>query len=66
MEKEQQENPQKKKNIWDLISGIAFVGIGGYRIYTHFFTDEILSNLRLFFAVAFIGFGIYSLYKYSK
>ncbi|TYB77322.1 hypothetical protein ES677_01060 [Bizionia gelidisalsuginis] len=66
METEHNEVPQKKKNIWDLISGIAFIGLGGYRFYSHFLTEATLSNLRLVFAAAFLGFGIYNLYKYTK
>ena len=66
METEHNEVPQKKKNIWELVSGIAFLGLGGYRLYSHFLTEVTVSNLRLLFAVAFIGFGIYSLYKYYK
>jgi len=66
METEHNEVPQKKKNIWDLVSGIAFIALSGYRLYTHFLTEEALSNLRLLFALAFMGFGVYSLYKYFK
>ncbi|WP_290701502.1 hypothetical protein [Lacinutrix sp.] len=55
----------QQKSIWSLVAGIAFLGIGSYRIYNHFFSDSIsYGNFRLILAVAFIGYGAYRIYNY--
>ena len=62
---ETENNQPKQKNMWSLIAGIAFIGIGGYRIYNHLFSDSIsYGNFRLILAVALIGYGLYKLYRY--
>jgi len=55
----------QKRNIWNLILGIIFLGYGTYRVYTlsSDFNENILGFIL---AIAFIGFGIYDLWKYYK
>ena len=60
------ENKQpNKKSIWSLVAGIAFVVIGGYRIYNHLYIDTVdYGSFRLILAVVFIGYGVYRIYNY--
>lgn len=55
--------PQKKKNIFNLIIGVAFIGYGSYRLFTYFNGAE-YSTFRLVIAVGFIILGVYDLYKF--
>ena len=56
-----------QKNKFKLIAGIAFIAIGGYRIYNHLFTDTVnYGNFRLILAAIFIGYGAYTIYNYLK
>jgi hypothetical protein len=62
-----QKNKIKQKNIWTLIAGLAFVAIGGYRIYNHLYVDSVdYGNFRLILAAVFIAYGAYSIYNYLK
>lgn len=62
---ETQNNNPNQKSIWALIAGLAFLGIGSYRIYNHFYSEDIsYGSFRLILAVAFIGYGAYRLYNY--
>lgn len=55
----------QQKNIWSLVAGILFVGLGSYRVYGHFFSEGVdYGNFRLILAVAFIGYGLFRLYGY--
>lgn len=57
--------PPPKKNIWNLVLGIAFIGYGSYRVYT--LSNDIESNVLGFvLGIGFIAFGIYDLWKYNK
>ncbi|WP_044398569.1 hypothetical protein [Lacinutrix sp. Hel_I_90] len=65
MENKNIENQPKSRNTWSLIAGIAFVGLGSYRVYNHFFIPDTSSNnFRLLLAIVFIGYGLYRLYTY--
>jgi hypothetical protein len=55
--------PEKKRNIWQLVLGIAFIGYGGYRLYYRLNSPE-EDVLGIILAVGFIAFGIYDLYRY--
>ncbi|CAN5387974.1 hypothetical protein BH23BAC2_BH23BAC2_21800 [soil metagenome] len=58
-------NPPSRKNIWNLILGILFVGYGSYRLYS--LSNDIEGNvLGFILAIAFIAFGFYDLWKYNK
>ncbi len=57
------EQEPAKRNIWNLLLGIAFTGYGSYRIYHHLNSVEI-DKFGLFLAIAFVGLGLYDLYKY--
>ena len=64
---ETQNDKPKQKKIISLIAGIAFIGVGGYRIYNHLFIDTInYGNFRLIFAAVLIGYGAYRIYNYLK
>ncbi|HSJ12671.1 MAG TPA: hypothetical protein VK916_08280 [Gillisia sp.] len=57
--------PAPRKNIWNLVLGIAFIGYGTYRVYT--LSSDIESNVLGFvLGIGFIAFGIYDLWKYNK
>ncbi len=57
--------PTPRKNIWNLVLGIAFIGYGSYRVYT--LSNDIEANVLGFvLGIGFIGFGIYDLWKYNK
>ncbi|MFD1095318.1 hypothetical protein [Salegentibacter chungangensis] len=58
-------NPTGKRNIWNLVLGIAFLLYGSYRIYDYTVTIE-KDTFRLILAIGFVLFGIYDLYKYYK
>ncbi|QED37558.1 hypothetical protein FK178_07380 [Antarcticibacterium arcticum] len=57
--------PPPRKNIWNLVLGIAFIGYGSYRVYT--LSNDIESNVLGFvLGIGFIAFGLYDLWKYNK
>jgi len=58
------ENQTPKKNIFILISGLIFSGLGTYIVYKHFFNNETVTTLRLVLAMVMIGYGGYRLYNY--
>jgi len=59
----EQQNPPKRRNLFNLVIGLAFVGYGSYRLFTYFNGAE-YSTFRLVIAVGFVILGIYDLYKY--
>jgi hypothetical protein len=59
-------SPKNNKNIFNLLLGFLFIGVGGYRLYSHYFTETVYSNFRLVLSILLIGFGINSFYKYFK
>ncbi len=56
----------KQKNVFNLLLGLIFIGVGGFRVYTHYFTEVTYSNLRLILSILLIGLGINSFYRYFK
>lgn len=58
-------NSPKKRNIFNLIIGLAFVGYGTYRLFTYFRGTE-YSTFRLVISVGFVILGIYDLYKFYR
>lgn len=55
--------PEKKRNVWNLVLGIIFLVYGVYRVYA--LSGNIQENsLGFILAIGFIAFGIYDLYKY--
>ncbi|HKJ49757.1 MAG TPA: hypothetical protein VJ973_11735 [Christiangramia sp.] len=59
----QEEKP--KRNIWNLVLGIIFIGYGSFRLYQKMQTSE-SDSFGLILAIGFIAFGIYDLWKYYK
>jgi len=59
------EEPQPKRNIWNLVLGIVFLAYGSFRLYQKTQLQE-PDNFGMVIAVGFIIFGIYDLYKYYK
>lgn len=60
------ENESPKRNIWNLVLGILFLGYGSFRLYQKTATEEASDTFGIVLAVGFILFGIYDLYKYYK
>lgn len=58
------ENQTPKKNIFILISGLIFSGLGSYIVYNHFFENDTVTTMRLVLAIAMIAYGAYRLYNY--
>lgn len=54
-----------RKNIFNLVIGIAFLSYGSYRLYFYFSGEE-LSNFRLIIAIGFVVLGAFDLYKYFR
>ncbi|UZH55273.1 hypothetical protein JRG66_15205 [Salinimicrobium tongyeongense] len=52
-----------RKNYFSLVVGIAFIGYGGYRIYT-FLTGAEYTTFRIIIAIGFIVLGGFDLYKF--
>ncbi|WP_339875524.1 hypothetical protein [Olleya marilimosa] len=50
----------------NLILGIVFIAYGVFRIYQHLNENLTPNTIRLIIAIAFIGSGGYSIYKYFK
>ena len=59
------ENVPQKKNYFNLILGIAFVGYGGYRLYS-FTQGAPYSTFRIIIAIGFVLLGSWDLYKFSN
>ena len=54
-----------KRNIWNLVLGLVFLGYGCYKLYT--LSNSLESDtLGLILGIGFIAFGIYDLWKYYK
>lgn len=60
------EKEQTKRNIWNLVLGILFLGYGSFRLYQKTATEAASDTFGIVLAIAFILFGIYDLYKYYK
>lgn len=56
----------KKRNIWNLVLGLVFLGYGSYKLYELSNSIENGGTLNLILAIGFIAFGIYDLWKYYK
>lgn len=54
-----------KKNYFNLILGVAFLGYGGYRLFT-FFTGAEYTTFRIIIALGFVILGAFDLYKFYK
>lgn len=59
------EHLPQRRNIWNLVLGIAFLGYGSFRLYQHSTAAE-TDTFGLILSIGFIAFGIYDLYKYWK
>ena len=51
------------RNYFNLFLGIAFLGYGGYRIFT-FITGAEYTTFRIIVAIGFVILGIFDLYKF--
>lgn len=60
-----EEKKERKKNIFNLILGIAFLGYGSYQLFTYFNGAE-YSTFRLLIFFGFVILGALDLYKYFK
>lgn len=54
-----------QKSYFNLILGIAFLGYGGYRLFT-FVTGAEYTTFRIIIALGFIILGAFDLYKFFK
>lgn len=54
-----------KRNYFNLFLGIAFLGYGGYRLFT-FMTGATYSAFRIIVAIGFVILGAFDLYKFYK
>ncbi|MGI0106570.1 hypothetical protein [Salinimicrobium sp. WS361] len=54
-----------RKNYFNLVVGLAFLGYGGYRIYT-FLTGAEYTTFRIIIAIGFIILGGFDLYKFFR
>ena len=54
-----------RKNYWNLVIGIIFLGYGGFRLFT-FFNGADYSTFRLIIAVGFVILGGWDLYKFFR
>ncbi|MDX1542677.1 MAG: hypothetical protein R3214_01940 [Christiangramia sp.] len=57
------EEQSSKKNIWNLVLGLIFLGYGSFRLYQKMEASD-SDTFGMILAIAFIFFGIYDLYKY--
>lgn len=57
------EEQRSKKNIWNLVLGLVFLGYGSFRLYQKMEASD-SDTFGMILAIAFIIFGIYDLYKY--
>jgi hypothetical protein len=54
-----------KRNYFNLVIGVAFLGYGGYRVFT-FLNGAEYSAFRIIVALGFILLGAFDLYKFYK
>lgn len=59
-------NTPKKRNIWNLVLGLVFLGYGSFKLYGLSNSTEEGNTLDLILAIGFVAFGIYDLWKYYK
>ncbi|MCM8568110.1 hypothetical protein NE848_01900 [Gramella jeungdoensis] len=57
------EEQSSKRNIWNLVLGLVFLGYGSFRLYQKMESSD-SDTFGIILAIAFIIFGIYDLYKY--
>jgi hypothetical protein len=60
------ENDIPKRNIWNLVLGLVFLGYGCFKLYGLSNSTEKGNTLDLILALGFVAFGIYDLWKYYK
>jgi len=60
------ENDIPKRNIWNLVLGLVFLGYGCFKLYGLSNSTEKGNTLDLILAFGFVAFGIYDLWKYYK
>lgn len=60
-----EEEKPRKKNVFNLILGIAFLGYGGFRLITYL-NGTHYSTFRFLIAIGFVVLGAIDLYKYYK
>ena len=53
------------RNYFNLFLGIAFLGYGGYRIFT-FMTGAEYTTFRIIVAIGFVILGAFDLYKFFR
>ena len=61
----EKKRPAKRKNILNLLIGIAFSGYGFFRLFTYFNGAE-YTNFRLIISFGFIILGFADLYRFFK
>lgn len=54
-----------KRNYFNLFIGMAFLGYGGYRLFT-FMNGAAYSAFRIIIALGFVILGAFDLYKFYK
>lgn len=54
-----------RRNYFNLFLGIAFLGYGGYRLFT-FYMGEPYNTFRVIIALGFIILGAFDLYKFFR
>jgi hypothetical protein len=54
-----------RRNYFNLFLGIAFLGYGGYRLFT-FFTGAEYTTFRIIIAIGFVVLGFFDLYKFFR
>ncbi|WP_235942486.1 hypothetical protein [Salinimicrobium oceani] len=54
-----------RRNYFNLFLGIAFLGYGGYRLFS-FFNGAPYTTFRIIIALGFIILGAFDLYKFYK
>jgi hypothetical protein len=59
-------NVPKKRNIWNLVLGLVFLGYGSFKLYGLSNNTEEGNTLNLILAIGFVAFGIFDLWKYYK
>jgi hypothetical protein len=59
-------NIPKKRNIWNLVLGLVFLGYGCFKLYGLSNSTKEGNTLDLVLAIGFVAFGIYDLWKYYK
>ncbi|WP_124979740.1 hypothetical protein [Nonlabens xiamenensis] len=53
--------PKRNPVLGGLMAAV-FIGFGAYRLYSHFYTEEVLPNWRLVLSAGLIIYGLYLVY----